>query len=44
MSRFHLHDMRHSAASETINSDVALHIGDAVLGRKDERSMAHTPV
>jgi site-specific recombinase XerD len=36
----HLHDLRHSAASEMINADVDLYVVGAVLGHKDPRSTA----
>lgn len=38
MSDVHLHDLRHSAASEMINADVDLFTVGAVLGHKDARS------
>ncbi len=38
MEHLHLHDLRHSAASEMINADVDLFTVGAVLGHKDPRS------
>lgn len=38
MGWLHLHDLRHSAASEMINADVDLYTVGAVLGHKDPRS------
>lgn len=38
MQHVHLHDLRHSAASEMINADVDLYTVGAVLGHKDPRS------
>ncbi len=38
MGHVHLHDLRHSAASEMINADVDLFTVGAVLGHKDPRS------
>lgn len=38
MEHVHLHDLRHSAASELINADVDLYTVGAVLGHKDPRS------
>ena len=38
MGVLHLHDLRHSAASEMINADVDLFTVGAVLGHKDPRS------
>ena len=34
----HFHDLRHSAASEMINVDIALYTVGAVLGHKDARA------
>lgn len=38
LGHIHLHDLRHSAASEMINADVDLYTVGAVLGHKDPRS------
>lgn len=38
MAHVHLHDIRHSAASEMINADVDLYTVGTVLGHKDPRS------
>lgn len=38
LDHLHLHDLRHSAASEMINADVDLFTVGAVLGHKDPRS------
>lgn len=38
MSNVHLHDLRHSAASEMVNAEVDLYTVGAVLGHKDPRS------
>lgn len=38
MAHLHLHDLRHSAASEMINAEVDLFTVGAVLGHKDPRS------
>lgn len=38
LDHVHLHDLRHSAASEMINADVDLYTVGAVLGHKDSRS------
>jgi len=38
LDHVHLHDLRHSAASEMINADVDLYTVGAVLGHKDARS------
>jgi integrase len=38
MQQYHLHDLRHSAASELINNGVDLYTVGAVLGHKDARS------
>ena len=38
MTHLHLHDLRHSAASEMINAEVDLFTVGAVLGHKDPRS------
>lgn len=38
LEHLHLHDLRHSAASEMINADVDLYTVGAVLGHKDPRS------
>jgi len=38
LEHIHLHDLRHSAASEMINADVDLFTVGAVLGHKDPRS------
>ena len=38
MEHIHLHDLRHSTASEMINADVDLYTVGAVLGHKDPRS------
>ena len=40
MDHMHLHDLRHSAASEMVNNDVDLFIVGKVLGHKDPRSTA----
>jgi integrase len=40
LAHMHLHDLRHSAASEMINADVDLYVVGAVLGHKDPRSTA----
>lgn len=40
MGHLHLHDLRHSTASEMINADVDLYTVGAVLGHKDPRSTA----
>jgi integrase len=38
MEEVHLHDLRHSAASEMVNAEVDLYTVGAVLGHKDARS------
>lgn len=38
LKHIHLHDLRHSAASEMINAEVDLYTVGAVLGHKDPRS------
>lgn len=38
LDHIHLHDLRHSAASEMINAEVDLYTVGAVLGHKDPRS------
>jgi integrase len=38
LSHYHFHDLRHSSASEMINSGVDLYTVGAVLGHKDARS------
>lgn len=38
MDEVHLHDLRHSAASEMVNAEVDLYTVGAVLGHKDARS------
>ncbi len=38
LPHIHLHDLRHSAASEMINGGIDLHTVGAVLGHKDARS------
>jgi integrase len=38
LPHIHLHDLRHSAASEMINNDVDLYTVGAVLGHRDARS------
>jgi integrase len=40
MEHIHLHDLRHSAASEMLNANVDLYTIDLVLGHKDARSTA----
>lgn len=38
LGHLHLHDLRHSAASELINAGVDLYTVGRVLGHKDSRS------
>ncbi len=38
LTHIHLHDLRHSAASEMINAEIDLYTVGAVLGHKDPRS------
>jgi len=40
LDHIHLHDLRHSAASEMVNAGVDLYTVGAVLGHKDQRSTA----
>jgi len=38
LTHIHIHDLRHSAASEMVNAGVDLFVVGAVLGHKDGRS------
>lgn len=40
LDHMHIHDLRHSAASEMVNAGVDLYVVGAVLGHKDQRSTA----
>lgn len=40
LDHIHLHDLRHSAASEMVNAGIDLYIVGAVLGHRDPRSTA----